>query len=70
MSTGNACLMRLYQHVSAGKPMAELISELVWQPMGAKEDADYTVDHFRTPDYNGAMCTTLHGQLSDCIFHL
>ena len=44
--------------------MAELISELVWQPLGAQEDADYTVDHFRTPDYNGGICVTLHGEPS------
>ena len=43
--------------------MAELISELVWQPMGAKEDADFTLDHFRTAIYNGGMCATLQGSL-------
>ena len=47
---------------SAGKPMAELISELVWQPMGAKEDADFTLDNFRTPIFNGGMCATLQGR--------
>ena len=41
--------------------MPELISELIWAPMGAQEDADMTVDHFCTPIYNGGMCATLHG---------
>lgn len=43
--------------------MPELISELVWVPIGAKEDADMTLDHFRTPIYNGGMCATLQGTL-------
>lgn len=42
--------------------MPELISELIWAPIGAKEDADMTVDHFCTPIYNGGMCATLHGK--------
>ena len=42
--------------------MPELISELIWAPIGAKEDADFTLDHFRTPIYNGGMCATLHGK--------
>lgn len=42
--------------------MAVLISELIWQPMGAKEDADMTLDLFRTPIYNGGVCATLQGQ--------
>ena len=47
----------------AGKSMPELISELIWVPIGAKEDADMTLDHFRTPIYNGGMCATLQGTL-------
>ena len=43
--------------------MPELISELIWVPIGAKEDADMTLDHFRTPIYNGGMCATLQGTL-------
>ncbi len=43
--------------------MPELISELIWVPIGAKEDADMTLDHFRTPIYNGGMCATLQGAL-------
>ena len=47
---------------AAGTSMPELISELIWAPIGAKEDADFTLDHFRTPIYNGGMCATLHGK--------
>jgi len=43
--------------------MPELISELIWVPIGAKEDADMTLDHFRTPIYNGGMCASLQGTL-------
>lgn len=41
--------------------MAELISQLIWQPIGAQEDADMTLDPFRTPIYNGGVCATLQG---------
>ena len=41
--------------------MSDLISELIWQPMGAKEDADMTVDQFRTCIFNGGVCSTLQG---------
>ena len=34
----------------AGRPMAELISELIWQPMGAEHDAD----HLRRPRHRRA----------------
>lgn len=55
----------------AGKPMAELISELVWQPMGAQEDADFTLDNFRTAIFNGAMCATLQdlGRFTNMLLH-
>lgn len=41
--------------------MPVLISELIWQPIGANEDADMTLDLFRTPIYNGGVCATLQG---------
>ena len=44
--------------------MAEMISELIWQPIGAKEDADMTLDHFRTCGFNGGMCATLQGSFT------
>ena len=42
-----------------GKTMAEVISQLIWQPMGAEQDGDMVVDHKRTPMYSGGMSTTL-----------
>lgn len=42
-----------------GKPMGELISELIWQPMGAQQDAEIVVDQKRTPMYSGGMSATL-----------
>ena len=55
-------LQLLHPCLTTGKTMAELISELVWQPIGAEEDADFTLDHFRTAIYNGGMCATLQGE--------
>ena len=49
----------------AGRTMAVLISELIWQKIGAQEDADMTLDLFRTPIYNGGVCATLQGEAVD-----
>lgn len=43
----------------SGMDMGELISQLVWQPMGAQQDADIVVDQKRTPMYSGGMSATL-----------
>ncbi|KAL0019239.1 hypothetical protein WJX79_005496 [Trebouxia sp. C0005] len=42
-----------------GKPMGEVVSELIWQPMGAQQDAEIVVDQKRTPMYSGGMSATL-----------
>jgi CubicO group peptidase (beta-lactamase class C family) len=43
----------------AGKAMHELISEHIWQPIGARDNADMALDMFRTPIYNGGVIATL-----------
>ena len=43
---------------AGGKPMAELISTLVWQPMGAEFDAEILCDAMDTAIHDGGMCGT------------
>lgn len=43
----------------AGRPLAELLSERIWQPMGAEEDAYYTVDRLGIEYAGGGLNTTL-----------
>lgn len=43
---------------SAGRPYAELMSELLWQPMGAEHAACITVDRLGAPRCAGGMCVT------------
>lgn len=43
---------------AAGKPMAELITTLVWQPMGAEFDAEILCDTIGTAIHDGGMCAT------------
>ena len=43
---------------AAGQPMAELISEHVWKPIGAEHDAIITVDGIGTAVHDGGMCAT------------
>lgn len=38
--------------------MADLISELVWSPMGADQDAEITCDALGTAVHDGGMCAT------------
>ncbi|MDX2202825.1 MAG: serine hydrolase [Hyphomicrobiaceae bacterium] len=40
-----------------GKPMSDLLSEMIWQPMGAEEDAYFTVDS-RGMEYCGGGLNT------------
>ncbi|MBK8767059.1 MAG: serine hydrolase [Burkholderiaceae bacterium] len=42
-----------------GKPMAELLSERIWQPLGAEEDACIAVDSTGMAASGGGLCTTL-----------
>ena len=43
---------------AAGRRYSDLMSELVWQPMGAAEPAYITVDRLGAPRCAGGMCTT------------
>jgi CubicO group peptidase (beta-lactamase class C family) len=44
---------------AAGQRMADLISTLVWQPMGAEFDAEVTCDAIGTAVHDGGISTTL-----------
>ena len=43
---------------AAGRPMAELISELIWAPMGAQSDAFVLHDGLGTAVHDGGLCAT------------
>jgi len=43
---------------AAGRPMAELISELIWAPMGAEHDAILLHDGLGTAVHDGGLCAT------------
>lgn len=43
---------------AAGKKMADLISTLIWAPMGADWDAELTCDSVGTGIHDGGLCTT------------
>ena len=43
---------------AAGLPMAELISELIWAPMGAEHDALLLHDGLGTAVHDGGLCAT------------
>jgi CubicO group peptidase (beta-lactamase class C family) len=44
---------------ASGKRYADLVSELLWQPMGAAESAYITVDRLGAPRAAGGMCATV-----------
>jgi len=41
-----------------GKPMAELLSQHIWRPMGARDAASITVDRLGAPRNAGGICAT------------
>lgn len=43
----------------AGQTMGEVVSELIWQPMGAQQHADLMLDKRQIPFYSGGMSATL-----------
>lgn len=43
----------------SGQSYKDLLTSL-WQSIGAQEDADFVVDDYRTPVYNGGLVPTLH----------
>lgn len=44
---------------AAGKPYPALVSEVLWQPMGAEQDADVTTDGVGAARAAGGICITL-----------
>ncbi len=44
---------------AAGVPYARLLSELIWQPMGAEFDGDIAVDRLGAPRSAGGICVAL-----------
>ena len=42
-----------------GQPLAALMSERIWRPMGAQDDAEYSVDSQRTAFAAGGLSSTL-----------
>jgi CubicO group peptidase (beta-lactamase class C family) len=44
---------------AAGRRLHDLISELIWRPMGAEFDAEITVDAHGNPMADGGVCATL-----------
>ena len=43
---------------ATGRRYADLVSELIWQPLGASRSAYITVDRLGAPRCAGGMCTT------------
>ncbi|MGD0608991.1 MAG: serine hydrolase [Streptosporangiaceae bacterium] len=43
---------------ASGQPMAQLLSELVWAPMGAEHDADLLHDGLGIAVHDGGLCAT------------
>lgn len=44
---------------ASGRPLGELLSELIWQPLGAQDDGHITVDSVGTAIADGGMSATL-----------
>lgn len=56
--TGDTDLLGWVCEKVTGESIAETVSRLVWQPMGAQQDADIML-HNRVPLYSGGMTATL-----------
>jgi hypothetical protein len=52
-------LLGLVIERATGRRYADLMSELVWRPLGAERSAYITVDRLGAPRCAGGMCTTL-----------
>jgi CubicO group peptidase (beta-lactamase class C family) len=57
--TPNAELLGWIVQRVAGKPMAQLLSETIWQKLGAEEDALFTVDSIGTATAGGGLAAIL-----------
>jgi len=67
----NSDLLGWIAERAAGRRYADLLSELLWQPMGAERAADLTVDRLGAPRSAGGLCVTLRdlarlGELVRC----
>ncbi len=57
--TPNTDFMGWVLERASGKTYAQLVSELLWKPMGAQSNAYVTVDRLGAPRAGGGFCTTL-----------
>jgi CubicO group peptidase (beta-lactamase class C family) len=67
----NADILGWIVERAAGQPFADLLSTLLWQPMGAEHDAYVTVDRLGAARAAGGLCMTLRdmariGELVRC----
>ena len=58
-ATPNTDLLGLVVERVAGTPLAQVISERLWVPLGAERDAEVTVDPEGTATIGGGFCATL-----------
>jgi CubicO group peptidase (beta-lactamase class C family) len=58
-ATPNTDLLGLVVERVAGRPLAQVISEVLWAPLGAERDAELTVDAVGTGTIGGGFCATL-----------
>jgi len=57
--TPNTDLLGLVAERAGGAPLAELIADELWGPMGAEHDAELTIDPAGTAAIGGGFCATL-----------
>lgn len=55
----NSDLLGMIASSAGGKPFPDLMTDLLWQPMGARTDACITVDHYQESRTAGGICTTI-----------
>ncbi len=55
---------------ATGQAYADVLSQRLWQPMGALEDAYINVDRYSAPRAAGGLCVTLHDLLRFGQLHL
>ena len=58
-ATPNTDLLGLVVERAVGQPLARVIAETLWAPMGAERDAELTVDPAGTGAIGGGFCATL-----------
>jgi hypothetical protein len=57
--TVNSDVLAFIVRRASGKTLSDLLSERIWAPMGAEEDAHYHVDRIGTESGGGGLSTTL-----------